>query len=66
MSLIRQELRAKDPNLENLMDITFKLEKNAQEKKDARILEILKLKDKQIDELSARCNQQESEYERLV
>jgi len=37
--------------LEKLMDLTLKKEKEAQEHKDAKVLEILKIKDRQIDEL---------------
>jgi hypothetical protein len=38
-------LREREPNLEKLMDLTLKKERDGVEKKDAKILEILKIKD---------------------
>jgi hypothetical protein len=48
---VKQLLREREPNLEKLMDITLRKERDAQELKDSKVLEILKIKDRQIEDL---------------
>ena len=48
-------LSEKDPNLGKLMDISMKKYKDEQMVKDARVLEILKMKDGMIEDLQAKC-----------
>jgi hypothetical protein len=59
-------LREREPNLEKLMDITLKKERDVQEAKDAKILTILKSKDVRIADLEQRTVHQEAEYGKLA
>lgn len=43
---MRELLREKEPKLEELMDISLKKEREQNERKDAKVLEILKIKDR--------------------
>eukprot|EP00347_Sterkiella_histriomuscorum_P007164 403350016 len=66
MTKFKQLLREREPNLEQLMDLTLKKERDQQERKDAKILDILKIKDRQIEELQTRTVQQEGDYGKLA
>lgn len=59
-------LREREPNLEKLMEVTLRKERDTQEHKDAKILEMLKSKDRQIEELQSRTVSQETEYGKLA
>jgi len=59
MDSIREILAQRDPNLEELMNLTMRKEREAQEKKDAKVLDILKMKDKQIEDLQHKLAQAE-------
>ncbi|CDW71439.1 UNKNOWN [Stylonychia lemnae] len=59
-------LREREPNLEQLMELTLKKERDQQERKDAKILEILKIKDKQMEEIQTKFLTQESENSKLI
>jgi hypothetical protein len=54
LTQIKTMLREREPNLEQLMELSLKKERDQQERKDAKVLEILKIKDKQIEELQGR------------
>ena len=43
---MRELLREKEPKLEELMEISLKKEREQNERKDAKVLEILKIKDR--------------------
>lgn len=48
------------------MEINLKKFKDEQLVKDAKVLNILKMKDNQIEELQAKCVKQEADYGRLA
>lgn len=54
IATIKSLLKEREPNLEQLMDLSLKKERSQQERKDAKILEILKIKDRQIEELQTK------------
>ncbi len=51
LNQVRALLRDREPKLEQLMEITLRKERVEQEKKDAVVLELLKIKDRQIEDL---------------
>lgn len=51
IATIKSLLKEREPNLEQLMDLSLKKERSLQERKDAKVLDILKIKDRQIEEL---------------
>jgi hypothetical protein len=63
---MKQLLKEREPALDKLMDLTLKKEREAQEHKDAKVLEILKIKDRQIDELQERIATLEGEYAEIA
>ena len=48
------------------MDLTLKKEKEQQERKDSKVLEILRVKDKIIEDLQTKVVAQETEYGKLA
>lgn len=58
-------LREREPKLEQLMEVSLRKERVEQEKKDARILEILKIKDRQLGDIQEENRTQEAQYEKL-
>ena len=62
---VRSLLREREPKLEQLMEVSLRKERVEQEKKDARILEILKIKDRQLGDIQEENRTQEAQYEKL-
>jgi centlein len=64
-SLWRQ-LQTTNPDLTNAIAYAIQREKERNEQKDQKVLEILQIKDKNIEKLSAICNQKETEIQKLT
>ena len=62
---VRSLLREREPKLEQLMEVSLRKERVEQEKMDARLLEILKIKDRQLGDIQEENRTQEAQYEKL-
>ena len=56
---VKNALRDKAPSLENLVDLTLQQERERNERKNAKVLEILQIKDSLIEDLEGRVVQQQ-------
>ena len=66
LTQVKALLREKEPNLEQLMALSLKKEREQQERKDAKVLEILRVKDKILEDLQNKLVSSEAEYGKLA